>query len=50
MTLSRIHLPSITSVLKSERVVLPGQFQSTKPDMGGAETKSLPSPDFLMVC
>jgi hypothetical protein len=50
MTLSRIHLPSITSVLTSERVFLPGQFQSTKLDMGATETECLLSPDFLMVC
>lgn len=50
MTLSRIHLPSISSVLMSERVFLQGQFVSTKSDMDAVETKSLPGPDFLMVC
>ena len=50
MTLSNIRLPSISSVLTSERVFLPGQFTSTKMDMGAAETETLPSPDFLMVC
>ena len=49
MTLSRIHLPSISSVLTSERAFLPGQFVSTKLGMDAAETKSLPD-DFLMVC
>ncbi|KIM49700.1 hypothetical protein M413DRAFT_114485 [Hebeloma cylindrosporum] len=50
MTLSHIHLPSISSVLTSERVFLPGHYRSTRLDMGAAETKSLPNPDFLMVC
>jgi len=49
MTLSRIRLPSISSVLTSERVFLPKQFTSTKPDMGAAEIGSLLGPDFLMV-
>ena len=47
MALSRIHLPSISSVLTSNRVFHPGHSVATKLDMDS----TLPSvPDHLMVC
>lgn len=50
MTLSHICLPSISSVLTSNRVSLPGHSSQTKPDMDAPETISLRDPDYLMVC
>jgi hypothetical protein len=50
MTLSRIHLPSINSVLTSNRVFLPGHSVVTKLDMEAQKPILLPVPDRLMVC
>lgn len=50
MTLSRMHLPSISSVLTSNRDFLPGHSAVTKMDMEVPEPILLPVPDHLMVC
>jgi len=50
MTLSRINLPSISSVLTSNRVFLPGHSVVTELDMEASQLIPLPIPDHLMVC
>lgn len=50
MTLSRINLPSISSVLTSNRVFLPGHSVVTELDMEAPQLILLPIPDHLMVC
>ena len=50
MTLSRIHLPSISSVLTSNHVFLPGHSAVRELDTEPPKPILLPVPDHLMVC